>query len=81
MRHLCSKFVSKTLVTSFLFILFDVFPAPAQDFWEQTNGPEGADVRALTIDSKGDIFAGTSGDGVFRSVEFYDDGPFCPFGL
>ncbi len=39
----------------------------AQNFWQQTSGPIGADVRALAITPSGTIFAGTIGGGVFRS--------------
>ncbi len=39
------------------------------DFWQQTNGPFGGDVRALAINANGDIFAGTYGSGVFRSTD------------
>lgn len=41
----------------------------SQDFWQQTNGPYGGNVSCLAINSSGDIFAGTNGGGVFRSVE------------
>ena len=47
------------------------FPATSliaqTDFWQQTNGPSGATVNSLDINSNGDIFAGTDGGGVFRS--------------
>ncbi|MGH7456791.1 MAG: WD40/YVTN/BNR-like repeat-containing protein, partial [bacterium] len=40
------------------------------DFWQQTNGPYGGDIRALAINkSNGYIFAGTFGGGVFRSTD------------
>jgi len=49
------------------------FPATSliaqTDFWEQTNGPFGGTVNSLGINSSGDIFAGTNGSGVFRSIE------------
>jgi photosystem II stability/assembly factor-like uncharacterized protein len=37
------------------------------NFWQQTNGPYGATIRSLAINANGDIFAGTSGDGIYRS--------------
>ena len=41
----------------------------AQEFcWEQTNGPYGGVVTHLTINSSDDIFAGTYGAGMFRSI-------------
>ncbi len=39
----------------------------AQNFWEQTGGPTGGDVRALAVNLDGDIYAGTWGAGIFRS--------------
>ncbi len=41
----------------------------AQNYWQQTNGPNGANVRALAIDASGRLFAGTSGSGVYRSTD------------
>ena len=40
----------------------------AQDFWQQTTGPNGGVIRSLAINSTGHVFAGTSGGGVFRST-------------
>jgi ligand-binding sensor domain-containing protein len=45
----------------------------AQNFWQQTNGPDEAEVYALVINSSGHIFAGTSGSGVFRSTNNGDN--------
>jgi ligand-binding sensor domain-containing protein len=39
------------------------------DFWQQTNGPFGGDVRALAVNANGDVFAGTYGSGIFRSTD------------
>ena len=36
--------------------------------WEQTKGPFGGTVNSLALNSNGDIFDGTPGSGVFRSV-------------
>src|SRR5690242_14539441 len=42
-------------------------PAASEDFWTQTNGPQGGDGIALTRNSLGYVFVGTQGGGVFRS--------------
>ncbi|NIS48613.1 MAG: regulator, partial [Aliifodinibius sp.] len=52
----------------FLFLSIP-FAAQGQDFWQQTNGPPGGDVRALIVDGDDDIFAGTWGAGIFRSTD------------
>lgn len=41
--------------------------AAAQNFWQPTSGPAGADVRALAVTPSGALFAGTIGNGAFRS--------------
>jgi len=45
--------------------------AAAQNFWQQTKGIDSGTgaVRAFAINSSGHIFAGTYGDGVFRSTD------------
>lgn len=43
--------------------------AVAQDFWQRTNGPNAADIRALAINARGDIFAASYGGGIFRSTD------------
>src|SRR5436309_2951296 len=43
-------------------------PAGGQNFWAQTNGPEGGDGIALATNSSGHIFVGTQGGGIFRST-------------
>ena len=40
----------------------------AQNFWKPTNGPYGGYIKALAINGKGHIFAGTIGGGIFRST-------------
>ena len=40
-----------------------------QNFWMQTNGPQGGDGIALARNSMGHIFVGTQGGGVFRSTD------------
>jgi len=44
-------------------------PAGAQNFWTQTNGPQGGDGIALARNSIGHVFVGTQGGGVFRSTD------------
>jgi photosystem II stability/assembly factor-like uncharacterized protein len=39
-----------------------------QNFWQQTNGPLGGWVYCYSINAQGDIFAGTLGNGIFRST-------------
>jgi hypothetical protein len=41
-------------------------PTGTQNFWTQTNGPQGGDGIALARNSIGDLFVGTQGGGVFR---------------
>jgi len=65
MRSFCKKII----ITPFLIFLFINSQAIAQDFWERTNGPFGGDIFSLTINTNGDIFAGTLGGGVFRSTD------------
>ena len=53
-----------------IWITFFACTATAQtDFWQQTNGPYGGDIRALAINNDEHIFAGTFGSGVFRSAD------------
>src|SRR5918996_363171 len=44
-------------------------PAGGQNFWMQTNGPQGGDGIALARNSLGHVFVGTQGGGVFRSTD------------
>src|SRR5438067_2034559 len=44
-------------------------PAGGQNFWMQTNGPQGGDGIALTTNSSDHVFVGTQGGGVFRSTD------------
>ena len=44
-------------------------PAGAENFWMQTNGPQGGDGIALARNSIGHVFVGTQGGGVFRSTD------------
>jgi photosystem II stability/assembly factor-like uncharacterized protein len=41
----------------------------AQNFWQQTNGPYGGDIRSLAIAPNGHIFVGTEVGGIFRSTD------------
>ncbi len=40
----------------------------AQNFWQRTNGPNKADLRALAINPSGQIFAASYGGGIFHST-------------
>jgi len=42
---------------------------PSQNFWAQTNGPQGGDGIALATNANGDVFVGTQGGGIFRSTD------------
>src|SRR5256884_9035056 len=42
---------------------------PSQNFWAQTNGPQGGDGIALATNASGHIFVGTQGGGIFRSTD------------
>lgn len=42
---------------------------PADNFWAQTNGPQGGDGIALATNSSGEVFVGTQGGGIFRSTD------------
>ena len=44
-------------------------PAGSQNFWMQTNGPQGGDGIALASNSIDHLFVGTQGGGVFRSTD------------
>ena len=52
--------------------------AAQTNFWQQTNGPYGGDVRALAINARDDIFAGTYGYGIFRSIPSGRDENWMP---
>ncbi|MGH7596288.1 MAG: T9SS type A sorting domain-containing protein [bacterium] len=56
-----------------LFIIGITFLFPlilcAQDFWQQTNGPFGGNVRGLAVHPNGDIYAGTETNGLLRSKD------------
>jgi hypothetical protein len=44
-------------------------PASGQNFWTQTNGPQGGDGLAFARNSIGHVFVGTQGGGVYRSTD------------
>jgi photosystem II stability/assembly factor-like uncharacterized protein len=41
----------------------------AQNFWQQTGGPVGGEIKAFAVKSTGEIFAATRSGGVFRSTD------------
>jgi len=69
-----NRFVFGTGVARFavwlsLLLLSTNTETAAQNFWQQTNGPYGGDIRALAINNvSGHIFVGTDGGGIFRST-------------
>ena len=44
-----------------------------EPFWQPTNGPNAADLRALAINASGHIFAASYGGGIFRSMDNGDN--------
>jgi len=63
------KHLARFTLPLFIFFLLDhstVFP---QNFWQQTSGPLGGEVRSLLINSAGNIFAGHDGAGIYRSSD------------
>ncbi|MDZ7343644.1 MAG: hypothetical protein ONA90_03925, partial [candidate division KSB1 bacterium] len=66
---------SSVLLQSKKFVLLGVFifshphQAITQTFWQSTNGPYGDRVESLVINSYGHIFAGTTWNGIFRSID------------
>src|SRR6266436_4364546 len=59
---LASNLVQKQTVTAGV-------QQPGQNFWAQTNGPQGGDGIALATNPSGHMFVGTQGGGVFRSTD------------
>jgi photosystem II stability/assembly factor-like uncharacterized protein len=67
--HFVGHFSVASLVLPVLLLRMSITTEPAgQNFWQQTNGPDGGDIGALAIDPNGNILAGAYGHGVFRSV-------------
>ena len=54
------KLIFRNILVLFLLVLINAKGA-AQDFWQETNGPIGGSIKALAVNSNGDIFAGTGG--------------------
>ena len=64
------------LITSLL-VCFNLAKSQT-DFWQQTNGPTGGNVRCIAIKLNDDIFAGTGdhldgGGSIFRSIDNGDN--------
>jgi len=70
MSHFDGGHKSKNFVLPFIcaFLLVNTAAFP-QNFWQQTNGPLGGDVRALVVKSTGDVFAGHNESGIYRSSD------------
>jgi len=62
--------LKQTMILSFGLLLFlKATPAVCQlPFWQQTGGPEATYVVEMFVDGNGDLFAGTIGDGIFKST-------------
>jgi len=59
-------------------LLFNEDGAAQQNFWKDTSGPAGQNVKALAIDANGHIFAGTACCGAYRSRDDGDDWKLLP---
>ena len=59
----------KTFQITLLIILAAFSNIYTQDFWEKTAGLDTITIYSLAINSNGDIFAGTSMNGIFRSTD------------
>jgi ligand-binding sensor domain-containing protein len=81
MRLLLGIRIARFVFLLLVFWLSANTKATAQNFWQQTNGPYGGEIRALTINSRGDIFAGTFAGGVFRSNDNGGSWTAVNFGL
>ena len=58
----------KKLSVLFMLVAAITVQTKAQtNFWESTNGPFGGEVEAVAFQSNGNVFAGTSTSGIFRS--------------
>jgi len=57
------------LFAAIIVVCVAILSGHAQDFWQQTGGPYGGDIYCLAINSVGHIFAGTNGNGIYRSSD------------
>jgi len=70
MGHFKGGHEIKSIVIPFtIFFLLTTTTAFPQNFWQQTSGPRGGEVRAIAVNVSGDIFAGHDGGGVYRSSD------------
>ena len=70
MRYFDGGHQGKIFVLPFICaVLLAGTPAFPQNFWQQTSGPLGGDVRALAVKTSGDIFAGHNESGIYRSTD------------
>jgi len=63
--HQSRKFVLPLI----FFFLFANTVTLAQNFWQQTSGPVGGDVRAVLVKSSGEVFVGHDESGIYRSTD------------
>ncbi len=68
-RMFC-RTAARLLLPLLLLLLSTTMEAEAQDFWQPTNGLSGGNIQCLAINnSNGNIFTGTLGGGVYRSID------------
>jgi ligand-binding sensor domain-containing protein len=79
MRPLHKSFWCNSL--AFLIAFFTGSANAQTNFWEPTKGPYGGIIQSFAINSNGDIFAGTSGGGVYRSIDNGDSWTIANSGL
>jgi photosystem II stability/assembly factor-like uncharacterized protein len=59
-----------SILTIAILALLSLGKSRAQSiYWQQTNGPEGGLIPAVSIDSMGNVLAGTAAGGVYRSTD------------
>jgi photosystem II stability/assembly factor-like uncharacterized protein len=61
---------SKTMLFIILFKLLVQIECFAQEnFWQTTGGPFAGQIKSLAADTKGNLYAGTTGYGIFKSID------------
>jgi hypothetical protein len=69
-QKFCRTAAARFVLPPLFLWLSTISEAAARNFWQQTNGPSGGNIRSLAINnSNGYIFTGTLGGGVFRSMD------------
>jgi ligand-binding sensor domain-containing protein len=66
MGHLAGGHKSRKIVLPFILLFLSTNTASfSQNFWRQTSGPFGGDVRAIAVNANGEVFAGHDGGGIY----------------